>query len=131
VSQGSNAGADYSAPIRNAMVALMSGPAVEVAALDSHIAVQLQAGAQQKQCDYVLYSSVAEKHGTRGGFRKFMKMAAPVASMTPVGMMAHGVGSAAAASAATSAAAQAAQQQAISQPAGFNGQIKGRCDCVV
>src|ERR1700751_4494470 len=50
VGQGSNAGADYSTPIRNAMILLMAGPAVEVAALDSHVPLQLQAEAQQKQC---------------------------------------------------------------------------------
>jgi hypothetical protein len=113
------------------MVALMSGPAVEIAALDSHIAMQLQAEAQQKQCDYVLYSSVIVKHGQSGGFGKFMKMAAPVASMTPMGMAAHGMGgamAASAASAAASAAAQSAQQQAVSQLAGFNGQIKSKDD---
>jgi hypothetical protein len=129
--QGNNAGADYSTPIRNAMVALMSGPAVEIAALDSHIAMQLQAEAQQKQCDYVLYSSVVVKHSQGGGFGKFMKMAGPVASMTPMGMAAHGMGgamAASAASAAASAAAQSAQQQAMSQLAGFNGQIKSKDD---
>lgn len=129
--QGNNAGADYSTPIRNAMVALMSGPAVEIAALDSHIAMQLEAEAQQKQCDYILYSSVLVKHSQGGGFGKFMKMAGPAASMTPMGMAAHGMGSAmaaTAASAAASAAAQSAQQQAISQLAGFNGQIKSKDD---
>ncbi len=129
--QGNNAGADYSTPIRNAMVALMSGPAVEIAALDSHIAMQLEAEAQQKQCDYILYSSVLVKHSQGGGFGKFMKMASPVASMTPMGMATHGMGSAVAASAASaaaSAAAQQAQQQAISQLAGFNGQIKSKDD---
>lgn len=134
VGQGSNAGGDYSTPIRNAIVALMNGPAVEIAALDSHIPLQLQAEAQQKQCDYVLLSSVAVKRASSGGFGRFMKMAAPVANVTPVGMMAHGVGSAAAAtaaSAAASAAAQAAQQQAISQLAGFNGQIKSKDDVTV
>jgi len=132
--QGNNAGADYSTPIRNAIVALMSGPAVEIAALDSHIAMQLQAEAQQKQCDYILYSSVAVKHSAGSGFGKFMKMAAPVANMTPMGMMAHGMGSAmamSAASAAASAAAQQAQQQAISQLAGFNGQVKSKDDVTV
>jgi hypothetical protein len=132
--QGNNAGADYSTPIRNAMVALMNGPAIEIAALDSRIAMQLQAEAQQKQCDYVLFSSVAVKHGQSGGFGKFMKMASPVASMTPMGAMAHGVGgamAATAAQAAASAAAQAAQQQAISQLAGFNGQIKSKDDVTV
>ena len=136
--QGNNAGADYSTPIRNAIVLLMNGPAIEIAALDSRIAMQVQAEAQQKQCDYVLYSSVAVKHAQSGGFGKFMKMAGPVASMTPMGAMAHGMGgamAASAASAAASAAAQAAQQQAMnqamSQLAGFNGQIKSKDDVTV
>jgi hypothetical protein len=132
--QGNNAGADYSTPIRNAIVALMNGPAVEIAALDSRIAMQLQAEAQQKQCDYVLFSSVAVKHSSGGGFGKFMKMGSTAASMTPMGAMAHGMGgamAATAAQAAASAAAQAAQQQAISQLAGFNGQIKSKDDVTV
>jgi hypothetical protein len=132
--QGNNAGADYSTPIRNAIIAMMNGPAVEVAALDAHAPMQVQAEAQQKQCDYVLFSSVAVKHISSGGFGKFMKMAAPIANMTPMGMMAHGMGSAVAmtaASAAASAAAQSAQQQAMSQLAGFNGQIKSKDDVTV
>jgi hypothetical protein len=135
VGQGNNAAADYSTPIRNAMILLMNGPAVEVAALDSRILMQLQAEAQQKQCDYVLFSSVAVKHNTGGAFGKFAKFATPIASMTPIGMMAHGVGSAmaaTAASAAASAASQAAQQQAMSQVMsqlqGFNTQIKSKDD---
>ncbi len=132
--QGNNAGADYSTPIRNVIVALMSGPAVEIAALDSHVPMQLQAEAQQKQCDYILYSSVAVKHSAAGGLGKFMKIGGTVANMTPMGMMAHGVGSAmalSAASAAASAASQQAQQQAISQLAGFNGQVKSKDDVSV
>ena len=132
--QGNNAGADYSTPIRNAEVALMSGPAIEIAALDSHIAIQLQAEAQQKQCDYVLFSSVAVKHSSGGGFGKFAKFGGVAASLTPMGGMARGMGGAAAAtaaSAAASAAAQAAQQQAVSQLAGFNGQIKSKDDVTV
>jgi hypothetical protein len=135
VGQGNNAAADYSTPIRNAMILLMNGPAVEVAALDSRIPMQLQAEAQQKQCDYVLFSSVAVKHNTGGGFGKFAKFASPIASITPVGMMAHGMGSAVAATAAASAAQaaqQAAQQQAMnqvmSQLSGFNTQIKQKDD---
>ena len=132
--QGNNAGADYSTPIRNAEVALMNGPAVDIAALDSHIAMQLQAEAQQKQCDYILYSSVAVKHSSSGGFGKFMKMAAPVASMVPMAGMGGGVGGAMAAQTAgmaASVAAQAAQEQAMSQLQGFNGQIKSKDDVTV
>ena len=132
--QGNNAGSDYSTPIRNAEVALMNGPAVDIAALDSHIAMQLQAEAQQKQCDYILYSSVAVKHSSGGGFGKFMKMAAPVASMVPMAGMGGGVGGAMAAQTAgmaASVAAQAAQEQALSQLSGFNGQIKSKDDVTV
>lgn len=130
VGQGSNAGADNSTPIRNAVVALMSGPAVEIAALDSHIAMQLQAEAQQKQCDYILFSAVSVKHTAGGGFGKFMKVAGPVANMTPMGMMTHGLGGALAAQTA-GMAAQVAQQQAMSQLAGFNHEIKSKDDVSV
>jgi len=134
VGQGNNAGADYSTPIRNAEVVLMSGPAVEVAALDAHIPIQLQAEAQQKQCDYILFSGVTVKHSSGGGFGKFMKMGSMAASMTPMGAMTHGMGGAIAAQTAgmaASVAAQAAQQEAISQLAGFNGQIKSKDDVTV
>jgi hypothetical protein len=130
VGQGNNAGADYSTPIRNAEVALMAGPAIEVAALDAHVPVQLQAEAQQKQCDYILFSSVAVKHSS-GGFGKFAKFGGMAASMTPVGAMAGGMRGAAAAQAAGMAASQAAQHQAMNQLAGFNGQIKSKDDVTV
>jgi hypothetical protein len=129
--QGNNAGADYSTPIRNAVISLMSGPVVEITPLDSHIAMQLQAEAQQKQCDYILYSGVTVKHGANGGFGKFMKMGSMAANMTPMGAMAHGMGGALAAQAAAQAASQIAQQQAMSQLAGFNGQIKSKDDVTV
>jgi hypothetical protein len=131
VGQGNNAGADYSTPIRNAEIALMSGPAIEIAGLDSHIAMQLQAEAQQKQCDYILFSAVAVKHSSGGGFGKFAKMGGMAASMTPMGAMAHGMGGAVAAQGAAVAASQMAQQQAINQLAGFNGQIKSKDDVSV
>jgi hypothetical protein len=133
--QGNSTGADYSTPIRNVEVALMSGPAVEIAALDSHVPLQLQAEAQQKQCDYILYSGVIVKHSSGGNLGKFMKIGSTAANFTPAGMMAHGVGTAmaaqAAAQAAGAAASQMAQQQAISQLAGFNGQIKSKDDVTV
>lgn len=130
VGQGNNTGGDYSTPIRNAEIALMSGPAIEVVPLDAHIAMQLQAEAQQKQCDYVMYSSVAVKH-SQGGFGKFAKFGGMAASMTPMGAMAHGMAGAAAAQAAGMAASQMAQQQAMNQLASFNGQIKSKDDVTV
>jgi hypothetical protein len=129
--QGNNAGADYSTPIRNAEIALMSGPAIEIVGLDSHIPMQLQAEAQQKQCDYVMFSGVTVKHVQSGGFGKFMKMGSMAANMTPMGAMAHGMGGVVAAQAASQVASQIAQQQAMSQLAGFNGQIKSKDDVAV
>lgn len=133
--QGNNAGADYSTPIRNVEVALMSGPAVEIAALDSHVSLQLQAEAQQKQCDYILYSGVLVKHSSGGGFGKLMKIGQTAASFNPAVMMTKSVGTMVAAQSAASAAQQMAaqqmQQQAISQLAGFNGQIKSKDDVTV
>lgn len=128
--QGNNAQADYSTPIRNAIVYMMAGPAVEIAALDSRIPIQLQAEAQQKQCDYILLSSVTVRHGG-GGFGKFMKAGSMASSITPVGMMAHSVGAMAASQAAAQAAAMTAQQQAMNQLSQFNGQIKSKDDVTV
>jgi hypothetical protein len=129
--QGNNSGADYSTPIRGAEIALMSGPAVEIMPLDSHVPMQLQAEAKQKQCDFVMYSSVSVTHGQATGFGKFAKYGTMAASMTPMGVMAHGMGAAAAAQAAAAAASQMAQQQAVNQLAGFNGQIKSKDDVTV
>lgn len=130
VGQGSNNNGDYSTPIRNAEITLMSGPAIDVVPLDSHIAMQLQAEAVQKQCDYVLFSSVAVKRA-QSSFGKFAKFGSMAASVTPYGMMSHGLASAAAASAASAAASQMAQQQAMNQLSQFNGQIKSKDDVTV
>jgi hypothetical protein len=132
--QGNNAGADYSTPIRNVEVSLMNGPAVEIAALESHVPLQLQAEAQQKQCDYILYSGVVVKHSSAGGFGKIMKIGSTAASFNPAVMMTKSVGTMVAAQSAAAAsqmAAQQMQQQAISQLAGFNGQIKSKDDVTV
>jgi hypothetical protein len=133
--QGNNAGADFSTPIRNVEVALMSGPAVEIAGLESHVPMQLQAEAQQKQCDYIMYSGVIVKHSSGGSFGKFMKIGQTAASLNPAVMMTKSVGSIVAAQGAAAAASQIAaqqmQQQAVSQLAGFNGQIKSKDDVTV
>jgi hypothetical protein len=128
--QGNNAQADYATPIRNAMVYMMNGPAVEIAALDSRIPLQLQAEAQQKQCDFILLSSVTVQH-SGGKFGKFMKAGNMAASMNPMVMMTKSVSAMAASQAASQAAAMTAQQQAVNQLSQFNGQIKSKDDVTV
>ena len=115
--QGTNAGVDYSTPIRNVEVALMNGPAIEIAALEAHVPLQLQAEAQQKQCDYILHSSINVKHTTGGSLGKFMKIGSTAASFTPVGMMAKGMGTVVAAQAAGAAASTAAPSACRAPPA--------------
>ncbi len=132
--QGNNPQADYGTPIRNAILYMMNGPAIEVAPLDARIPIQLQAEAQQKQCDYILLSNVTVKHSS-GGFAKFMKAGSMAANMNPMIMMTKSVSAMAASQAAGQAAAQAAamtaQQQALNQLSTFNGQIKSKDDVTV
>jgi hypothetical protein len=126
--QGSNAQMDYGTPIRNAIVLMMSGPAVEVTALDSRIPVQIEAEAKQKECDFVLYSTLVVKHGGGGGFGKLMSKAGPLTSMAPMMGGKGGALGAAAGQVAAQASAQEAQQQVMSQLGQVNGQIKSKDD---
>ncbi len=128
--QGNNAQSDYGTPIRNSIVSTMSGPAVEIAPLDSHIPVQLQAEAQQKECDYILLSSVTVKHNG-SNFDKYMKMGSAAASFNPMVMMTRSMGAMAAGQMAAQAAGMGAREQAVSQLASFNGQIKTKDDVTV
>ena len=135
--QGSTSQEDYGAPVRNAIVLMMSGPAIEIAALESRVPIQIQAEAQQKECDYILLANVSVKRNASTGFGKFMKAGSMAANFTPMGMMAHSMGSmgsmvaAQAASTAMQTAAMSSQQQAMSQLAGFNGQIKSKDEVTV
>jgi hypothetical protein len=131
--QGNNAQADYSTPVRNAIVFMMNGPAVEIAALDAQLPIQLQAEAQQKQCDYILVSAVTVKRASSGGFGKLMKAGSMAANFTPLGMMAHSMGAVNGmiATQTVMQTAMSAQQQATSQLSGFNGRIKSKDEVTV
>ena len=132
--QGNNAQADYSTPVRNAIVFMMNGPAVEIAALDAQLPIQLQAEAQQKQCDYILLSAVTVKRASSGGLSKFMKAGSMAANFTPLGMMAHSMGAVngmIATQTMVQTAAMTTQQQVTSQLSGFNGQIKSKDEVTV
>ncbi len=130
--QGNNAQSDYGTPIRNAIVYTMNGPAVEIAPLDAHIPIQLQAEAQEKQCDYILLSHVTVKH-SGSNFDKYMRMGNAAANFNPMVAMTRSMGALAtqAAQAASQAAVISAQQQVASQLSSFNGQIKSKDDVTV
>jgi len=126
VGQGNDLQGDYGTPIRNSIILTMSGPAVDIAPLDSHLAIQLQAEAQQKECDFVVNTTVSVKHSGGSGFGKLMKQAAPVTTVM-TGGLAGGLGGGTAGQVA-GVAAMSAQQAAINQLSGINQQIKNKDD---
>ena len=137
--QGNTSQQDFGTPVRNAIILMMSGPAVEITAIDARIPIQMEAEAQQKQCDYLLVSNVTVKRNASTGFGKLMKAGSMASNFTPIGMMAHTMGSVNGAMAAAQtagavmqqSAAINAQQQAMSQLSGFNGQIKSKDEVTV
>jgi len=84
-------GGDAAEPIRNTLILSLSGPAIEVTPLTSRIQQQIDLEAKQKECDFVLYSSLTEKRGGSSGFGSMLSKAAPMASMIPMVGMAGGM----------------------------------------
>ena len=52
---------DVSDVIRTRWYSFLNGPSVEVVPIDSRVPAQANIEAEQKQCDYVLYSAVSQK----------------------------------------------------------------------
>lgn len=107
-------GADVAEPVRQTLIAYLSGPATEIVPLQARIPIQANAEAQEAGCQYVLYTSVTHKKGGGGGgFGKFMGAMAPMAGMVPgLGGLGGGAGAVVASQAAAVAASAAAQAQA-------------------
>jgi len=66
--------------VRNMLVSNLNGSAVEVVALEARQTDGVESEARQKECDYVLYSTVAHKKGGGGGFGGFLKKSAEIAA---------------------------------------------------
>jgi hypothetical protein len=80
------AAADYvdasalAAAVRNVLISNLNGSTVEVVALEAQQTQGVESEARQKECDYVLYSTVAHKKGGGGGgFGGFLKKSAAIA----------------------------------------------------
>lgn len=78
-----NTGFDPSEAIRNSIMQYLQGPLVEAVPLSSRIEMQLQAEAKQKDCDYVFYSSVAQKKGG-GMFGKLGSVGSIASNVVPM-----------------------------------------------
>lgn len=108
--------ADVAEPVRQALIAYLRGPMIEVIPIEARIPIQINAEAKEKGCAYVLYTDVSQK--PKGGGLAMLKKLAPLASAVP--MMGGGgdMGSMAASMAAQQVAAasmQQAQEDAMQQ----------------
>ncbi|MFN7945701.1 MAG: hypothetical protein U0Z53_10130 [Blastocatellia bacterium] len=77
--QMSGAGEALAEPIRNLLVQDLSGPAIEIVTIDARIPAQIDLEAKQKECDFVLYTSITQKQG--GGFGSMLKKAGSLSSI--------------------------------------------------
>jgi hypothetical protein len=66
--------------VRSVLVSNLNGSTVEVVALEAQQTQGVESEARQKECDYVLYSTVSHKKGGGGGgFGGFLKKSAAIA----------------------------------------------------
>ena len=117
-----SSGAELVEAIRQSLAKDLGGASVLVVPLQSGAASQVDAEAKQQHCDYVLYSSVEQKHaGSVSGL--FHKLAPFTSALPMMGGLGHGAGGmtnalAAAGQGAASASAAASQQEMMEHMAG-------------
>ena len=108
--------ADLAAAVRNTYVSFLKVPNIEVVTLDARLASAIESEAQQKECDYVIYSTVSHKKGG-GGFGMFKTIAPVLGSVVPMAGAAGGVAGHVAGSVASTA---------IMTAAGVSGNVKSK-----
>jgi hypothetical protein len=108
--QGNNSAVDVSEPVRTTLGLYMAGPTIQLVNLDARIPVQIDAEAAEKNCGFILQTSVVQKKKGTGLFKKL----APLASALPMlGGAGGDMGGMMAAQAASSAIAAGAQQDYV------------------
>jgi len=95
----------------------LKGPKIEVVMLTSLLESQVEAEAQEKECDYIVFSAMTQK---KGGGMGFLKGASALMSVIPVAAAARGVAGAIAATATASSAAGVASS--------MSSQVKAKSD---
>lgn len=59
---------ELAAAVQNTLQSYLKIPNIEIVTLDAKLSSAITAEAQQKECDYVIYSNVSHKKGGGGGF---------------------------------------------------------------
>ena len=96
-------------PLRALMTRYLTGPMVELVPLDALVTQQIDAEAQAKQCDFVLYSAVSQKK-TGGMGMGLFKGATTFANMVPGAGAVKAAGGMLGAAGSVASAASAAQE---------------------
>jgi hypothetical protein len=104
--------------LRAALAKYIAGPKAETVLLTGTLPANIDAEAKEKQCDFVLYSSVSQKAASRGGFG-FMKGASTASRFIPMMGAARGVGG---------AIAMASAQTVISSMSSATSQVKAKAE---
>lgn len=77
--------------VRQTLMNSLAGPTIEVVGLPARAPMQVEAEARQKECDFVVHTTVAHKKGGGGGLGGLLKKAAPIAGgIAPVAGAASG-----------------------------------------
>ena len=105
--QGNNSAVDVSEPVRTTLGQYMASPSVQLVRLDARIPVQIEAEAAEKNCGYILQTTVVQKKKAGSIFKKL----APFAGALPMlGGMGGNMGEMMATQVASSAITAGAQQ---------------------
>jgi hypothetical protein len=59
---------DLALAVQNSLTEYLKSPKLEVVPIEARLASAIEAEAQQKQCDFVIYANVSHKKGGGGGF---------------------------------------------------------------
>jgi hypothetical protein len=78
--------------VRDMLVSNLNDSTVEVVALETRQTDGVESEARQKECDYVLYSTVSHKKGGGGGFGGLLKKSAAIAGGVVAATTAEGGG---------------------------------------
>lgn len=84
VGDGVNA-TDLAAAVRNTMVEYLKSPNIEVVQLELRLPAAIDAEAKQKECDFVIYTTVSHKKGGGGFGSMFGKIAPVMGNAIPMG----------------------------------------------
>ena len=76
---------DLAAAIQGSLMSFLKVPKVEVVALEARLSSAIGAEAREKECDYVIYSTVSHKKGGGGGFGMFGKALGSAIGQTGIG----------------------------------------------